>query len=126
MAGNDRKFDVRGDIANQVAFKIRELLETPLNEYQDPAWVQATELFVEIVVPCEAYSSEALYDLGVDIAREAEKRGSRATYQAIPGMYNERLASDSVEAGGDTRKVDYSKKVESIKSWLSNYEKWFK
>ena len=84
MAGNDHKFDVRGDIANQVALKIRELLETPLNEYQDPAWVQAAELFVEIVAPCEAYSSEALYDLGVDIAKEAEKRSNRAAYQAIP------------------------------------------
>jgi len=63
MAGNDRKFDVRGGIANLVALKIKELLETPLNEYQDPAWVQAAELFVEIVVPCEAYSSEALFDL---------------------------------------------------------------
>lgn len=126
MAGNDRKFDVRGDIANQIALKIRELLETPLNEYQDPAWVQATELFVEIVVPCEAYSSETLYDLGVDIAKEAEKRGNRSTYQTIPGTYNERLVPSSISADGDTRAVDYSKAVESIKSWLSNYEKWFK
>ena len=77
MAGSDHKFDVRGDIANQIALKIRELLETPLNEYQDPAWVQAVELFVEIVAPCEAYSSETLYDLGVDITKEAGKRGNR-------------------------------------------------
>ena len=125
MAGSDHKFDVRGDIANLIALKIRELLETPLNEYQDPAWVQATELFVEIVAPCEAYSSKALYVLGVDIAKEAEKRGNRATYQAIPGMYNERLVSNSISAGEDVRAVDYSKKIESIKSWLSNYEKWF-
>lgn len=48
MAGNDRKCDVRGDIANLITLKIRELLETPLNEYQAPAWVQAGELFVEI------------------------------------------------------------------------------
>jgi len=126
MAGNDHKFDVRGDIANLIALKIRELLEAPLNEYQDPAWVQATELFVEIVVPCEAYSSETLYDLGVDIAKEAEKRGNRATYQAIPGMYNRRAVPDSTSADIDIEVVDYSKAIESIKSWQRNYEKWFK
>ena len=126
MAGNDRKCDVRGDIANQIALKIRELLETPLNEYQDPAWVQAAELFVEIVIPCEAYSSEALYDLGVDIANSAEKRGNRAIYQAITGMYNRRVVPSSTNVGIDTEVVDYSKKIESIRSWIINYEKWFK
>lgn len=123
MAGSDHKFDVRGNIVNIVALKIRELLETPLNEYQDPAWVQAAESFVEIVTPCETYSSRSLYDLGVDIAKEAEKCGNRAMYQAIPGMYNERLVPDSISAGDDVRTVDYSKTIESIKSWLSNYEK---
>lgn len=117
---------MRGDIANLIALKIRELLETPLNEYQDPAWVQAAELFVEIVVPCEAYSSETLYDLGVDIAKEAEKRGNRAMYQAIPGMYNRRAVSDSINAGSDTEVVDYSKAIESVKLWVNNYEKRFK
>lgn len=126
MAGNDRKYDVRGSIANRVALKIRELLETPLNEYQDPAWVQAVELFVEIVVPCEAYSSEALYDLGVDIANSAGKRGNKAMYQTIPGMYNRRAVFGSISADSDTEVVDYSKAIELIKSWVKNYEKWFK
>ena len=126
MAGNDHKFDVRGDIANIVALKIRELLKTPLNEYQDPPWVQAAELFVEIVAPCEAYSSKALYDLGVDIAKEAKKRGNRAAYQAISGMYNRRAVPDSADAGSDIEVIDYSKTIESVKSWLSYYEKWFK
>lgn len=126
MAGDDRKFDVRGDIANLIALKIRELLETPLNEYQDPAWVQAAELFVEIVVPCEAYSSEALHDLGVDIASEAEKSDNRATYQAIPGMYNRRSVFSTINTSSDTEVVDYSKKIESIKSWVNNYENWYK
>ena len=126
MAGADRKFDVRGGIANHIALKIRELLETPLNEYQDPAWVQAAGLFAEVVAPCGAYPSKALYDLGVDIANEAEKRGNRAAYQAIPGMYNRKAVSDSINSGSNAEEVDYSKTIESIKSWLTNYEKWFK
>jgi len=126
MAGNDHKCYTRGIIANQVAIKIRELLETPMNEYQDPAWVQAAKLFVEIVAPCEPYSSKALYDLGVDIAKSAEKRGNRARYQAIPGMYNRRAVPNSIGVSCDIEVVDYSKTIESLKSWLGNYEKWFK
>lgn len=126
MAGDDRKFDVRGGIANHIALKIRELLETPLNEYQDPAWVQAAELFAEIVTPCRAYPSRALYDLGVDISKEAEKRGNRAAYQAIPGMYNRKAIQNSASSSSNAEEVDYSKTIESIKSWLNNYEKWFK
>lgn len=126
MAGNDHKCDTRGIIANQVAIKIRELLETPMNEYQDPAWVQAAELFAEIVAPCEAYSSESLYDLGVDIANSAEERGNRATYQAIPGMYNRRAIPDFVSASDGSEVIDYSKTIRLVKAWLSNYEKWFK
>ena len=126
MAGNDHKCDTRGRIANLVALRIRGLLETPLNEYQDPAWVQAAELFAEIVAPCETYSSESLYDLGVDIAKEAEKRGNQATYQAIPGMYNMRAIPDFVSASDDSEVIDYTKTIVLVKVWLSNYEKWFK
>ena len=126
MAGNDHKCDARGNIANHIAIKIRELLETPLNEYQDPAWVQAAELFAEIVVPCEAYFSEALYDLGVDIASSAEERGNQATYQGIPGMYNRRAIPDFVSATDRSEVIDYSKTIGLVKAWLSNYEKWIK
>ena len=126
MAGDDEKFDLRADISNHIALKIRGLLETPLNEYQDPAWVQAAELFAEIVAPCGAYPSRALYDLGVDIAKQAEKRGNRAVYQAIPGMYNRKAISDPISSSSGAEVVDYSKKIESIKSWVNNYEKWYK
>ena len=126
MAGNDHKCDTRGNIADQVAIKIRGLLETLMNEYQDPAWVQAAELFVEIVAPCEAYSSESLYDLGVDIANSAEERGNQATYQAIPSMYNRRVIPDFVSASDDSEVIDYSKTIGLVKAWLNNYEKWFK
>ena len=46
-----------------------------MNEYQDPTWVQAAELFDEVVVPCESYHSEGFYTLGIDIVKEAEKHG---------------------------------------------------
>ena len=53
MAGDDHKADTKGDITNYIEGKVRNLLEYDMNEYQDPAWVQAAELFNEIVVPCD-------------------------------------------------------------------------
>ena len=52
MAGDDQKVDTQGDIGNYIEQKVRDLLEYDMNEYQDPVWIQAAELFNEIVVPC--------------------------------------------------------------------------
>ena len=63
MAGLDRMFDACGYIQQYIEQKIRELLEEPMNEYQDPNWVQATLLFEQNVIPCESYIMDDLYDL---------------------------------------------------------------
>lgn len=55
MASDDHKANTKGQISNFIERKVRDLLEYDMNEYQDPAWVQAAELFNEIVVPCEFY-----------------------------------------------------------------------
>jgi len=61
MAGHDHKVDTRGNIANYIERKIRDLLEYDMNEYQDPEGVQAAELFSEIVVSCVGYYSEGQF-----------------------------------------------------------------
>jgi hypothetical protein len=125
MAGHDHKVDTRGYIAKIIERKVRGLLEYDMNEYQDPAWVQAAELFNEIVVPCESYYSEGLYNLGIDIVKEAENRGCRAAYQKIPGTYNAKLASGDEFSEGKIDTFDYSKTVNSIKAWIAQNEEWF-
>ena len=40
-------YDAQGDIQNYIEQKIRGLLEDPMNEYQDPNWVQAA-LLIEL------------------------------------------------------------------------------
>jgi hypothetical protein len=117
--------DVRGFIANYIEQKVRDLLEYDMNEYQDPAWVQAAELFNEVVVPCDAYYSEGLYTLGIDIVKEAEDHGCRVVYQKIPGMYNVKLVPEGEYSGEEVEKVDYSRTVKSIKSWIAENAKWF-
>ena len=51
MAGDDHKMDLKIDIEKYVERNIRELFTMEMNEYQDSAWVQATELFDEVVIP---------------------------------------------------------------------------
>ena len=125
MAGNDHKMDTQGNIANFIERKVRDLLEYDMNEYQNPAWVQAAELFNEVVVPCDIYCSEGLYTLGIDIVKEAEKHGCRVVYQRIPGMYNVKLISEDDNSDKKIDEFDYSKSVNSIKTWISKKAEWF-
>jgi len=123
MAGDDHKMDARGRIANYIERNIRDLLEYDMNEYQAPAWVQAAELFSEIVVSCENYYSEGLYTLGIDIAKEAERHGCKAVYQRIAGMYNVKIVSRDDNSRHEVDSFDYSKTVDSIKLWIAQNKK---
>ena len=125
MAGHDHKVDTRGYIANYIEEKVRSLLEYDMNEYQDPAWVQAAELFNEVVVPCESYYSEGLYILGMDIVKEAETHGCRTVYQKIPGTSNVKVVAEGDYSDDNFDKFDYSKTVHSIRNWIAQNEKWF-
>ncbi len=48
-------YDARDDIQEYIEQKIRELLEEPMNKYQDPNWVQAVTLFEQLIVPLDIY-----------------------------------------------------------------------
>ena len=125
MAGDDHKADTKGDITNYIEGKVRNLLEYDMNEYQDPAWVQAAELFNEIVVPCENYSSKGLFTLGKDIVKEAENHGCRAVYQRMPGMYNAKLVSGDDFSDHEFDTFDYSRTISSINAWIVRNEERF-
>ena len=73
MAGLDRMYDTRGDIQNCIEQKIRELLEEPMNEYQDPSGVQAATLFEQLIVPLDIYIMDGLLNLAHDIVNITEK-----------------------------------------------------
>jgi len=125
MAGDDHKVDARGYIANYIAQKIRDLLEYEMNEYQDPAWVQAAELFSEIVVPCESYYSERLHSLGIEIAKEANDHGCQVMSQRISGTYNAKIVSGDDYSSSKVDRFDYSKTINSIKAWIAKNKEWF-
>ena len=125
MAGDDHKHNYKWDIANYIEQKIRELLEYDMNEYQDPAWLQAAELFNEIIVPCEIFCSGGLYTLGVDIVKEAEKHGCQVVYQRIPGTYNAKSISGNGYKEGEVDTFDGTKTVNSIKLWITQNEDQF-
>ena len=126
MAGLDRLYDAQGDIQDYIEQKIRELLEDPMNEYQDPNWVQAVLLFKDTVVPCEGYTMEHLYKLAQDIVDKAEQHGNRWVAQVIPEMYNEKVIDhtsidmNNLPDGVDIR--EYKDIINSIKKWMKDFQ----
>jgi hypothetical protein len=126
MAGLDRMYDAQGFIQNYIEQKIRELLEDPMNEYQDPNWVQAALLFKRAVVPCYGYTMEHLYKLAHDIVDKAEQHGNKWIYQVIPGMYNEKVIDptsiymNNLPNGVEVR--EYKDTVNSIKKWMKDFQ----
>jgi len=126
MAGLDMMYDARGSIQNYIEEQIRGLLEDPMNEYQDPNWVQAALLFDQVVVPCEAYMMDWLYDLAKDIVKKAEQNNNRVIYQGIPGMYNEKIVdANSVDINNlpDSVEIrDYEEIINHIKKWMEDFK----
>ena len=122
MAGLDMMYDAAGSIEQYIEKKIRALLEDPMNEYQDPNWVQAAFLFERTVAPCEEYRADELYNLANDIIKKAEQHNNRVVYQPIAGMYNEKVIEpDSIDVKNltdDMRVFDYNQNIENIKKWI--------
>ena len=126
MAGLDKMYDAQGFIQNYIEQKIRELLEEPMNEYQDPNWVQAALLFEHAVAPCERYTMEHLYKLAQDIVDKAEQHGNRWVSQVIPGMYNEKVIDPtSIDMNNLPNGVEvweYKDTVKYIKKWMKIFQ----
>jgi len=121
IAGLDRMYDTQGDIQLYIEKKIKGLLEDPMNEYQDPNWVQAATLFKHVVVPCENYRYESLYALAKDITTESELHNNKVVYQTISGMYNQKVIdlNDAIE---DCEVFKYDSLIDTIKKWMMDYK----
>jgi len=126
MAGLDMMYDARGFIQKYIEEQIRRLLEDPMNEYQDPNWVQAAVLFEQVVVPCEGYMMDWLYELAEDIVKKAEQYNNRVIYQGIPGMYNEKIVdANSVDINNlldNTEIREYEETINNIKKWMNDFK----
>jgi hypothetical protein len=126
MAGTDHLFDVRYEIEDFIERKIRGLLEDPMNELQDPNWVQAAILFEQTVIPCERYRLNIMRDLAKDILEKAAQNENRVIYQEIPGMYNERVVDPSLidlnKLPDDMRLIQYDYIIVNIKKWMENFQ----
>lgn len=125
MAGDDMKCDTQGYIENFIEEKIRALLEDSLNEFQDPNWVQAAELFAEIIVPCGSvyFAHDGLLALAKDIVKKAKAHNYKVSYYYGRG-YN---AVVGCPRDGFTRKeeVDYSTTIRQIEQWIKEYNQFW-
>lgn len=121
MAGLDYMFDACGFIQKYISKKIRELLEKSTNEYQDPNWVQAAELFRRTVIPCEDYSKNYFIELAHDILKNAENNNNTVLYRVIPGTYNQKVISyeDVSLIPEDVNIINYESLLHEIKEWIA-------
>lgn len=126
MAGLDRMYDAQAFIQEHIEKQIRELLEDPMNELQDPNWVQAALLFEQVVVPCEGHMRDLLYNLAEAIVKKAAQHNNRAIYQVIPGMYNEKVLDEkSIDMNNLPDKTDirdYKETINNIKNWMDGFK----
>ncbi|MFX0035184.1 MAG: hypothetical protein ACFE9I_06040 [Candidatus Hermodarchaeota archaeon] len=125
MAGLDRMYDTRGDIEYYIAHKIRELLEEPMNELQDPNWVQAATLFEQLILPLDIYIVEGLLNLANDIVKKAEEHNNRVVYKDIsPRLYNQVVIdSPSLDINNlpvGVNIIDYNHIIDNIKKWIEH------
>lgn len=90
--------------------------------------MQAAILFKQVVVPCEDYMRESLYDLAKDIVSKAESNKNRVVYRDIsPRLYNQAVVdSDSIDVDNVPDGLDivkYDCTIESIKKWMNYFVK---
>ena len=125
MAGLDYMFDTCGYIQKYIGKKIRELFERSTNEYQDPNWVQAAELFNRVVIPCESYSKDYFIEVAQDILKKAEMHNNRVIYKLIPGTYNQKVINyetgSIIPEGAEI--MNYEDLLQEIKEWLATTTK---
>lgn len=124
IAGLDRMYDTQGEIQLYIEKKIRGLLKDPMNEYQDPNWLQAATLFKQVIIPCENYRYESLYELAKDITTKSELHHNQVIYQTIPDLYNQKVI-DPNDATEDCEVFNYDSLIDTIKKWMIDYENQF-
>jgi len=121
MAGLDYMYETCSYIQKYIGEKIRELLERSTNEYQDPNWVKAVELFCREVIPCESYLKDYFIELAQDIIKEAEIDNNRMVYKLIPRTYNQKVIeikdTSEIPEGADI--LNYEDLIQEIKGWIS-------
>ncbi len=127
MAGHDMRDDALAFIGDYIQKQIRELLEDPMNEYQDPNWVQAAELFEEIIVPCGwSYFTEEIVKLAEEITERARENFCKVNYYYSEGSCSYNAIANIPNRKGYTEKeeMDYSDTIEKIESWVESYRKY--
>jgi len=124
MAGLDEMFDVRRDILDYIELKIRKLLDDPLNEFQDPNWVQAATLFEQLIVPLDIYIMDGLFSVAQNIVKKAEKNKKQVIYVSNPEMYNQEILDlQSIENdlfSDGPQIIKYDGIVDNIKKWIKH------
>jgi len=124
MAGLDEMFNDRREILDYMEHKIRRLLDEPLNEFQDPNWVQAATLFEQMIIPLDIYIMNGLLNLAQDIVKKAENNKNQVMYVSNLEMYNQEILDvHSIETAPypeGIQIIKYDEMVNNIKKWIEH------
>lgn len=126
MAGNDMKCDALGSIEDFIEEKIRGILEYPMNEYQDPNWAQAAEIFSDIIIPCGSvyFTHDRFLELGKNIVKKAKENNCQVIYYYGCG-YNAVVNNPHIKGFTREQKVDYTYIIQNIERWVEDcHEFW--
>jgi len=107
MADLDHLYDFKGKICDYITEQITQLFNMTPNEYNYPAWLQATMLFREIVVPCNYSPTEELIELAKTLVDACAVHDNKACfYQEKNGRKVNRTV------------VSVAKEVREINEWI--------
>lgn len=117
-------FNDRREILDYMEHKIRRLLDEPLNEFQDPNWVQAATLFEQMIIPLDIYIMNGLLNLAQDIVKKAENNKNQVIYVSNLEMYNQEILDvhpiETAPYPEGIQIIKYDEMVNNIKKWIEH------
>ena len=113
MADFDKLSDIKGGIINYIEEQARALLYQEVTPYDFSAWVQVALLFEHVIIPCQYYFPESLYELAKEVINIAKTKGYKVErYQVQDGKKV------------NIRFFDYKDTINKIEQWLKEEEKF--
>ena len=114
MADFDKLSDTKGTIINFIEERVRELFYGGGTEYDFSPWIQAAQLFEQVIIPCDYYVPETLLEFAQDVINEAKSHECKVKRYQV---------KDGKKVNAEV--FDYSETISKIIEWL-NEEKIFK
>lgn len=123
MTGDDFLISAEINIVDFIEKEIRQLLNRPTNQFQNPNWDQAMRLFISVVVTCDDTftSYERLHQLGGDILQKAQVNNNVVHYLERDEKHRDIFGRTPYDY-----EISHNARIElniqKIKKWLETFQ----